>query len=437
MSITRSGRLFSCNSVEIDSTGPKPQPNSIATTGAMAKVTKADLQESEKRILQQIGTAIKDALKEELQELNITEVKENSSEALDKANKTEENIDALKNRISVLEEESQVKDFVIADMRDRLERLETRDRRFNVKIVGIPETFKRLRQVVEELFADLKVEIDVYSDCDGIYRQGALKDKDQGPRPIVVELSRNYLKGEIYTKKAALKQPNNPLKTKWAGVDIYDDLTIPDNNVRREFSNIAQAARNAGEEHVKAKNKSVKIGDEIFTQATLHKLPPEYQPENIKCYQDENKVCFQGPQTVLSNLAPVEFVFNGRPHKTVDHCLYYTGARAAGEHKLAIEIRATKDPFVVKRISKHLHKHHTWKQTINQLEDMMRAKFLQNTVAGNKLQATGDKAIYEATKDPYWGIGHGLDDIASIGPRSKGKNKCGELLVKLRDELFK
>ena len=66
----------------------------------------------------------------------------------------------------------------------------------------------------------------------------------------------------------------------------------------------------------------------------------------------------------------------------------------------------------------------------------MTAKFSQNPDLASVLRSTGTTELGEATRDRYWGIGRALGDPSVFSKEGwKGRNKCGELLMEVRDEL--
>lgn len=66
----------------------------------------------------------------------------------------------------------------------------------------------------------------------------------------------------------------------------------------------------------------------------------------------------------------------------------------------------------------------------------LKMKFNSNNHLKTYLLSTGDKILVEAAPwDTYWGIGISKDDPNAIDPSKwKGKNRLGELLMKLRRE---
>lgn len=72
----------------------------------------------------------------------------------------------------------------------------------------------------------------------------------------------------------------------------------------------------------------------------------------------------------------------------------------------------------------------------NIMLDGLRLKFSQNSIINNKLKATNDKMLYEASKyDKIWGIGYSGCDAISIHPSKYGQNLLGKALMEIRSQI--
>jgi len=72
----------------------------------------------------------------------------------------------------------------------------------------------------------------------------------------------------------------------------------------------------------------------------------------------------------------------------------------------------------------------------NIMLDGLRFKFKQNIIINNKLKATNNKTLYEASKyDKIWGIGCDYDAIY-INPSKYGQNLLGKALMEIRSEIL-
>jgi N-glycosidase YbiA len=142
-----------------------------------------------------------------------------------------------------------------------------------------------------------------------------------------------------------------------------------------------------------------------------------------------NQILFyriSGPYGEFSNFSPQTITLKDKQWATVEH--YFQAQKFAGtEHEEAV--RQAKSPMIAARMGRSRERplRADW-ETVK--DDVMRealcAKFTQNPRLGSLLLATGDAVIVEHTKnDSYW----------ADGGDGSGKNRLGELLMELREEL--
>ena len=142
----------------------------------------------------------------------------------------------------------------------------------------------------------------------------------------------------------------------------------------------------------------------------------------------------------LSNFYPSEFMEN----KILYHCSeqYFMAQKADLMNDLDIydKILQAETPFQCKKLGRKVK---NWNQQLwneNKCEIMFAAlyyKFAQNNKLAQKLLATGDSILVEASPyDRIWGIGLSIKD-AELGKQWKGENLLGKSLMKVRDTLNK
>jgi ribA/ribD-fused uncharacterized protein len=132
---------------------------------------------------------------------------------------------------------------------------------------------------------------------------------------------------------------------------------------------------------------------------------------------------FQGEYRWLSNFwfSPIEY--SGDRFDTVEHG--YQAAKAA-EPLDYFRIAHAKTPGEAKRLGKYCILRSDWEQVKDKImEDLVREKFKIPELR-EKLLATGDAELIEGNtwNDTYWGRCNGI-----------GKNKLGQILMKIRDEI--
>jgi ribA/ribD-fused uncharacterized protein len=134
------------------------------------------------------------------------------------------------------------------------------------------------------------------------------------------------------------------------------------------------------------------------------------------------------PYGEFSNFSPHPVELGGKAWKTAEH--YFQAQKFAGtEHEEVV--RLAHSPMVAARLGRSRQRslRADW-DTIKDgiMLDVLRAKFSQHPALKALLLGTGDALIVEhTTNDRYWGD----------GGNGKGRNRLGELLMELREELRK
>lgn len=128
----------------------------------------------------------------------------------------------------------------------------------------------------------------------------------------------------------------------------------------------------------------------------------------------------------FSNFSPYPVTLNGRVWPTVEH--YFQAQKFAGtEHEDAI--RSAKSPMIAARMGRDRSKalRTDWEAVKDSvMHEGVRAKFTQHAALRSLLLSTGEAEIVEHTsKDSYWGD----------GGDGRGKNRLGQILMKVRKEL--
>jgi len=132
------------------------------------------------------------------------------------------------------------------------------------------------------------------------------------------------------------------------------------------------------------------------------------------------------PYGEFSNFSPCPIELKGRVWPTSEH--YFQAQKFSGtEHEEAV--RLAKSPMVAARMGRSRARplRADWEAVKEQLmREVLRAKFTQHPRLKSLLLSTGDAELVEHTKnDRYWGD----------GGDGSGKNRLGELLMELREEL--
>lgn len=155
-----------------------------------------------------------------------------------------------------------------------------------------------------------------------------------------------------------------------------------------------------------------------------HRIPLEHDDDPsapIRFYHSDQ------PWGALSNFSSHAILLRRRIWPTVEH--YYQGQKFAGTiHEEAI--RTAETPTLAKRRAEELtpdHRRADWATVKDRVMlAALRAKFQQHPDLCEQLLHTGDRELVEhTTNDTYWGD----------GGDGRGRNRLGELLMRVRGEL--
>ena len=134
---------------------------------------------------------------------------------------------------------------------------------------------------------------------------------------------------------------------------------------------------------------------------------------------------FRGKYFFLSNFYPAPVMYKG---------LTYQNNEAAfqAQKTFSPELQTTFTtlaPSDAKRKGRHVRLRQDWEQVKDRImEEIVRAKFIQNPKLKEQLLSTGDAILIEGNtwNDRYWGV----DARSGIG-----ENHLGKILMKVRSEL--
>ncbi len=140
---------------------------------------------------------------------------------------------------------------------------------------------------------------------------------------------------------------------------------------------------------------------------------------------------FDGEYAFLSNFYPSKILYDECERwyaPTVEHAFQASKTLSMEEE---IDILASSTPGRAKRLGRGCYLRKDWEE----VKDDVMYKFLQRKFAipelRDKLLATGNATLIEGTTwhDNYWGI------CSCDKCKGRGKNRLGELLMKIREEL--
>lgn len=143
----------------------------------------------------------------------------------------------------------------------------------------------------------------------------------------------------------------------------------------------------------------------------------------------ESITSFLGNNRFLSNFYQAEVKYQGMAYPTAEHAFQATKTDLSEEK---LKIRTAKTPGEAKRLGRRCAIRADWDLIKDRvMEEILRSKFSDNVLRG-MLVATGDAVLVEGNNwgDRYWGA-------VLQGGRFVGKNRLGEILMKIRSEFAK
>ena len=144
----------------------------------------------------------------------------------------------------------------------------------------------------------------------------------------------------------------------------------------------------------------------------------------------------------LSNWYDSPFVSEGKTFQNSEQYFMYQKAVLFNDMEAAKKIMEAETPKEYKKLGRTVQGFNSeiWEQNReNVMFDGVLLKFCQNEDLKQKLLATGDAVLVEASPyDRIWGIGMRKADAEKISPENwKGLNLLGKVLMKVRETIKK
>lgn len=154
-------------------------------------------------------------------------------------------------------------------------------------------------------------------------------------------------------------------------------------------------------------------------------------------------VGFFGPASPFSNMHYSPFEIDSVEYTCVEQWMQAQKARTFGDELRYLEIMKEKNPKAIKRLGRAVvpFEKDKWARVVEEIVYRgLVAKFRYNAKLRDTLILTGPKKLVECSpRDRLWGAGIGvatLNKMAESGDvRLRGKNRLGELLMRVRAEL--
>lgn len=302
----------------------------------------------------------------------------------------------------------------------------------NIVVDGITEkqgenckmSVTKILQIIESKFSS--------DDIISAYRIG--QTTEDRPRPMVVKFYDALVKQIIMDGKWKLMKDKKGDK-----IFINDDLPPQMKHERRILCEICKYAHKIGYENCKASGSKLVVNGKAYRYSTLHLLPPELQPANIKTRPVGNGLGFQGEESFLSNFFPVTLTVEKCLFSSSEQAFQYFKAITCKKDESAAKILSMANPRDIKLAGDNIPAKAIWechKEAF--MRSIVHAKFTQNPEIKKRLLDTKDLPLMECTKNRWWGCGWRIDapewEKQSTYP---GLNKMGKILMEVRAALSK
>ena len=127
------------------------------------------------------------------------------------------------------------------------------------------------------------------------------------------------------------------------------------------------------------------------------------------------------------------FKYKGINYSCLEQAFHYIKACKAGKHKIANLILLENDPIEIKKLGGSVPDTLDWKKERRGImKSLLLAKFEQNPTMLDRLLATGNEPLIEATWDKTWASAAPFFSKEIATGTWSGKNLLGVLLVEIR-----
>ena len=188
------------------------------------------------------------------------------------------------------------------------------------------------------------------------------------------------------------------------------------------------------------RDKSLWIEGRRYGYDDISRLPfPDVSIEKAKTVEVDGGrgLGFQSRHSIMSNLAYCNIKLDDLVFNSSEAVFQYLKARDCGSSRQIEGIIAEDNSSEVMYLGRDITETDEWRgKKADVMLDVLLMKFTQNADLREKLISTGDKHLYEFTRDRFWGIGLTLAQTHLLKEgKGPGQNKLGELLMLVRQKL--
>lgn len=313
-------------------------------------------------------------------------------------------------------------------LKQRLLRLEATQARDCLVFTGIEEKpDERLNSKMENL---LETVFNLKTNFINCIRKGKKVAGASGSRPVQVRFFRTEDRNHVWGKRSCCRVYS---------LQMFEEFTPDQEKSRRELLPVFhKAVEMYKKKEIKEKptlNKDkLSIEGVTYTSKNMKMIPGKFNKEFHK--SNDEVFAFFGKGCPLSNFHPSSFDVNDTTYNCMEQ--YYQAQKmlVCGTRMAYEQIMMSENPYNMKAIAKKFKDTQEWNaKRIGVMLEGLRAKFSEGDIL-KFLTDTEDKVVAECNPhDGFWGNNLSINSIDKFNPDNWiGKNKLGELLMRVRDE---
>lgn len=310
-------------------------------------------------------------------------------------------------------------------------------KRFNLVFTGLQEDpQKDTRAIVKDFVSNTLNLKDV--NVGSALRIGSPQSENSNHnRPVAVSFANLAHRNKIWRNRNNISGNNDGDNVVRIHADLPKQLR-KDVQVLYKVMKVASAIPEY--QSIRIRDYMIELDGSKYAPSDLESLPKPIRPSTIAMRESEDTIVFYTCHSFLSNHHPSPFNCQGHAFANIEQFLAYKRAQLSGQEQLIQRALNATDPLEAKYILHLLKTDHTdeWNENINDtLAEGLRAKFMQNKSLLDKLRATHNKVLGEASTNPQWGIGIALEDgeVLNRDKWNKSGNLLGKTLMKIRSEV--
>ena len=352
-------------------------------------------------------------------------------------------IAALESRVESIENNYAVKISEVTkeneNLKDEIHRLETYQRRNNIKFLGLTE---KSNEDIDKTVVDI---------CNKYLPSHCLLDEHSFERIHRLGVFTKGIVRPIIARVVNYKDKANILKIQKSlleamKVTVCEDLPAEVERNRRQLYPIMAAIRSGLNKDDKAtvfmRRDKLVVRGASYGVKDIDKLPKDINLHKLFTPSKGDITAFFTKHSMFSNHFRSKFMVNSKEYSSMEKFLFMEEAKLFMDYELVQKISRVDDPVEIKRLGKTTKgfKKDVWERNIDEiLQKGLMAKFSQNPKLRDALLATGDTVIAEANRsDNLFGIGLSLGDQRIWNKENwTGKNLMGAALMTVRKTLSK